>query len=126
VRGGIEAVGAGRSPAVVYRYRALPCDPQPQRPTRTWYGGHTHPSLSPRSFEYTGEDPFLASQMVSAEVVGIQSQNVSGCVKHFVFNAIEDDRSGMSSNVPNRAAKELYYRPFQAAVDAGVGSAMCS
>lgn len=64
--------------------------------------------------------------MVSAEVHGIQSQNVSGCVKHFVFNSIEDDRSGMSSNVPNRAAKELYYRPFAAAVDAGVGSAMCS
>lgn len=32
----------------------------------------------------------------------------------------------MSSNVPIRAAKELYYKPFQAAVDAGVGSAMCS
>ena len=32
----------------------------------------------------------------------------------------------MSSNVPDRAAKELYYKPFAAAVDAGVGSAMCS
>lgn len=34
-----------------------------------------------RTFEYTGEDPFLASRMVAAEVAGIQSQNVSGCVK---------------------------------------------
>jgi beta-glucosidase len=32
----------------------------------------------------------------------------------------------MSSNVPDRPAKELYYKPFAAAVDAGVGSAMCS
>ena len=32
----------------------------------------------------------------------------------------------MSANVGNRAAKELYYKPFAAAVDAGVGSAMCS
>ena len=64
--------------------------------------------------------------MVAAEVVGIQSQNVSGCVKHYVFNNEEDDRSGMSANVGNRAAKELYYKPFAAAVDAGVGSAMCS
>lgn len=47
-------------------------------------------------------------------------------VKHFVFNSIEDDRSGMSSNVGNRVAKEIYYKPFAAAVDAGVGSAMCS
>lgn len=47
-------------------------------------------------------------------------------VKHYVFNNEETDRSGMSSNVPNRPAKELYFKPFAAAVDAGVGSAMCS
>ena len=79
-----------------------------------------------RNFEYQGEDDFLAARMVYAEVQGIQSQNVSGCVKHYVFNNEEDDRSGMSANVGNRAAKELYYKPFAAAVDAGVGSAMCS
>ena len=73
---------------------------------------------------YQGEDPWLASKMAAAEIAGIQSQNVSGCVKHFVFNNEETDRSGMSSNVPDRAAKELYYKPFAAAVDAGVGSAM--
>ena len=64
--------------------------------------------------------------MVAAEVKGIQKNNISACVKHYVFNSQENDRSGMSSNVPVRAAKELYYKPFQAAVDAGVGSAMCS
>ena len=41
------------------------------------------------------------------------------------FNNEENDRSGMSANVGDRAAKELYYKPFAAAVDAGVGSAMC-
>lgn len=46
--------------------------------------------------------------------------------RSYVFNNEESDRSGMSSNVPDRAAKELYYKPFAAAVDAGVGSAMCS
>jgi hypothetical protein len=35
---------------------------------------------------------------------------VSGCVKHYVFNNEETDRSGMSANVPDRAAKELYYK----------------
>jgi beta-glucosidase len=79
-----------------------------------------------RNFEYQGEDPWLVSHMVPAEIAGIQSQNVSANVKHYVFNNIETDRSGMSANVPDRAAKELYYKGFQAAVDAGVGSAMCS
>lgn len=64
--------------------------------------------------------------MCATEIKGIQSQNVSACVKHYVFNNEETDRSGMSANVPDRAAKELYYKPFLAAVDAGVGSAMCS
>jgi len=79
-----------------------------------------------RNFEYQGEDPLLAARMVAAEVQGIQSNNISACVKHFVFNSQESDRSGQSANVPDRAAKELYYKPFAAAVDAGVGSAMCS
>jgi len=35
-----------------------------------------------RNVEYQGEDDYLASLMVHAEVIGIQSQNVSGCVKH--------------------------------------------
>jgi beta-glucosidase len=79
-----------------------------------------------RNFEYQGEDPVLASKMVAAEVYGIQSQNISGCVKHFVDNNQENDRSGESNNIQQRAQWELYYQPFQAAVDAGVGSAMCS
>ncbi len=79
-----------------------------------------------RTFEYQGEDPVLASNMVAAEVVGIQSNNISGCVKHFVENSQEYDRSGMSSNVPRRAHMELYMQAFVAASDSGVGMTMCS
>lgn len=79
-----------------------------------------------RNWEYMGEDPVLASVLVAAEVRGIQSQNVSGNIKHFAFNSEETDRSGMSANVPDRAARELYLKAFSAAVDAGVGSAMCA
>lgn len=49
-------------------------------------GAANRASPLPRSFEYQGEDPFLAYHMAYAETLGIQSQNVSGCVKHFVFN----------------------------------------
>jgi beta-glucosidase len=79
-----------------------------------------------RNFEYLGEDPHLASRMVYREVEGIQSVPISGCVKHFVDNNQEYDRSGVSANVPDRAQWELYYQAFGAAVEAGVGSAMCS
>lgn len=31
-----------------------------------------------RNFEYMGEDPYLASQLVGPEVMGVQSSNISG------------------------------------------------
>ena len=46
------------------------------------------PLFPPRHFSYffsQGEDPWLASKMVASEIWGIQSQNVSGCIKHYVF-----------------------------------------
>jgi beta-glucosidase len=79
-----------------------------------------------RNFEYQGEDPYLASQLVAPEVQGIQSNNVSACIKHYTVNAIEQDRSGMNVVVDQRTWMETYSRGFQAAVDAGVGTAMCS
>jgi len=59
-------------------------------------------------------------------VQGIQSNNISACVKHWIFNSQETNRSGMSANVDERVARELYVPPYKAAVDAGVGSVMCS
>lgn len=79
-----------------------------------------------RTWEYLGEDPTLASAIAAAEVRGIQTgTNISGCVKHFVLNAQEFDRETVSETASRRARWELYYKPFQAAVDAGVGFAMC-
>jgi beta-glucosidase len=45
-----------------------------------------------RTFEYTGEDPFLASVLVKAEIQGIQANNISGCIKHFVGGSTAHDR----------------------------------
>lgn len=59
-------------------------------------------------------------------MAGIQSNNISACVKHYLDNNQEYNRDSVSENVPTRAQWELYTRPFAAAVDAGVGSAMCS
>jgi len=43
-----------------------------------------------------------------------------------VLNSQETDRGSASSNVDDRTFHELYLPPFAAAVDAGVGSVMCS
>mmetsp|Transcript_49799 Transcript_49799/g.125440 ORF Transcript_49799/g.125440 Transcript_49799/m.125440 type:complete len:956 (+) Transcript_49799:40-2907(+) len=80
-----------------------------------------------RNFEYlSGEDPFLGSQLVKAYVQGIQSQGVIAVMKHWVFNQQETNRGSENSIVDDKTAWELYYPPFQAAVDAGVSAAMCS
>jgi beta-glucosidase len=87
---------------------------------------------SGRVFEYYGEDPVLNSALSFAMVKGIQSNNISASVKHWAFNSQELNRGdargspGMSSNIDERTAWELYVPPYRAAVDAGVGTVMCA
>ncbi len=57
---------------------------------------------------------------------GIQDQGVMANAKHWVNNEIEDHRDTVSANVDERTRFELYYPPFEAAIKAGVYSAMCS
>lgn len=42
--------------------------------------------LNGRNFEYMGEDPYLASQMVVPYIHGVQQNGVSACLKHFAAN----------------------------------------
>jgi hypothetical protein len=60
------------------------------------------------------------------QVHGIQSNNISACVKHFIFNNHECNRGTFSASVDERTGRELYAPAFFAAVDAGVGSVMCA
>jgi beta-glucosidase len=75
-----------------------------------------------RGYNTLGEDPFLSGQMGAAEIRGIQSQHVMAQVKHFV---------GYDSNATNviidpQTLHEVYVALFDAAVQAGVSSVMCS
>merc|ERR1719352_1549417 len=80
-----------------------------------------------RNFEYiSGEDPVPGEELVPAYVRGVQSQKVLACAKHYVFNSQERMRMTVSEVVQERAARQLYYKPFEAAFRAGVGSVMCS
>jgi beta-glucosidase len=79
-----------------------------------------------RNFESFGEDPFLASELVAADVTGMQSQKVVATAKHFVGNEQETNRGSGDSQIDERTLHEIYYPPFEAAVNAGVGAVMCS
>jgi beta-glucosidase len=46
--------------------------------------------------------------------------------KHFVNNNQESDRTTIDENVDERTRFEMYYPPFEGAIEAGVGSFMCS
>ena len=75
--------------------------------------------LNGRTFEYMGEDPYLAAQMVVPYVKGVQSKGVAACVKHFAVNNQEVRRTRTSSNVDDRTMYEIYLPAFKAAVQEG-------
>jgi len=79
-----------------------------------------------RNFEYiAGEDPYLGSRLAEAYVQGVNSRGLLTSVKHWGFNEQETDRNSESSVVDDKTAWELYYPPFQAAIDAGATAVMC-
>jgi beta-glucosidase len=79
-----------------------------------------------RNFESFGEDPYLSAQMAAASVRGIQSTGVIATAKHYLDNDQEYQRMTISSEIDDRTQHEIYLPPFKAAVEAGVGSIMCS
>ena len=81
--------------------------------------------LNGRAFEYMGEDPVLAGEMVVPYINNVQANGVGCCLKHFVLNDQETDRFTVNVNVGERALHEIYLEPFRRAVSkAGVWSIM--
>lgn len=81
--------------------------------------------LNGRNFEYMGEDPFLASQLVVPYIKGVQENGVAACVKHYVLNNQEKWRDHINVKVSDRALHEIYLPAFKVAVeDGGVWSIM--
>ncbi len=80
---------------------------------------HRNP-LCGRNFEYFSEDPRLTGLLAAAMTRGVQE--TEGCyvtIKHFACNNQEDARTSVSSNVAQRALREIYLRGFQLAVEQG-------
>ena len=80
---------------------------------RTPYGG--------RNFEYYSEDGFLSGEMGGIEVKGILSKGVDVVMKHFALNDCEQDRLGQAAWVTEQAAREIYLKAFQKALEENDG-----
>jgi beta-glucosidase len=103
-----------------------------------WKGKGANMALSPgigiarvpvagRNFEYLcGEEPKLCAKLAPQLVTAFQQNGIIANAKHFINNEIEDERKFVSATVSERVRYELYYPPFEASVDAGVLSVMCS
>lgn len=75
--------------------------------------------LNGRNFEYMGEDPYLAAEMVVPYIQGVQKNGVAACVKHYALNNHEVNRHNTNVIVDDRTLYEIYLPAFKAAVEKG-------
>ena len=81
-----------------------------------------------RTYETYGEDPYLAGQITSAEVRGLQSQGVMSMVKHVAaYDQEQYPNNNKNETVSQQALEELYLAPFQTTAEQAAPAAMmCS
>jgi beta-glucosidase len=84
-----------------------------------------------RVAEGAGEDPFLGAVMARARVRGFQGADYSrpdkvvATAKHWVaYGAAEAGRDYNTTDMSEHTLRSIYFPPFRAAVDAGVGTFM--
>jgi len=80
-----------------------------------------------RNFEYAGEDPLLAGEMVGALIDGIQSNHIISTIKHYAVNDQESQRTTIDVTIAADAMRQSDLLAFEIAMERGKpGSVMCS
>ena len=86
-----------------------------------------------RIIESNGEDPYLSSILARAWVKGYQRgdlskpDSVAACVKHFAaYGAAIAGRDYNAVDMSELTLRQVYLKPYRAAVDAGVATVMTS
>ena len=80
-----------------------------------------------RNFECYSEDPILSAELAVGYINGLQGQGIGATIKHFAGNESEIERTTISSEIGERALREIYLIPFEHAVKrAGTWGVMSS
>ena len=84
-----------------------------------------------RVMEAAGEDPYLSGEISKARVRGFQGDDLAAddtvlaCAKHYVgYGAAEAGREYNTVDLSETALREIHLPPFEASLEAGVGSVM--
>jgi beta-glucosidase len=69
-----------------------------------------------RNFECYSEDPILTAELAVGYIEGLQGAGIGATIKHYAGNESEIERTTISSEIDERALRELYLIPFEWAV----------
>lgn len=73
--------------------------------------------LAGRAYEYYSEDPVINGDLAAGLISGVQDGGVGASLKHFACNNSEIDRTTTSSDVDERALREIYLAGFERAIE---------
>ena len=140
------SVAASFDPAIAHQHASIVGDEVKRKGNDVVYAPAMNMLRTPlngRTFEYFGEDPFLAGEIATGWTRGVQSTGVIANAKHFAVNnqegvgasapgapiggAVEGSRMTIDAQVDERTLREIYLPQFEASVkQGGAGSIMCS